>query len=335
MATSFGCLTLAGISGSAQAQTSTSISHQRGVSAYVPSGAQNPAPSLTSVAPQPSAPLIQPLTSPPPTPEQARASLRVALAYQVLRSPLTLSVENASLEKIAASVQKALVDGHSTPKMDIQVREPRPVLLSFAAKNSTVDEVLRSSGDLAGVQLWIFDDHFLLAPQKSLLPEEKKATEEGNALKAPTTSRERVSVVQSQQAALSSFVASEIKGLNGQGGNNQSNQVKFDQLSSESKAMLQVLLDGTKESFSQNAGLEANTLSTLAGFNLSNNTPVALASSPIRGDDISVQITFPNGSTRWSTSGRGSGFSTHSSPPDSASPSRPVPPFLDPSAGNS
>ena len=273
---------------------------------------------------------------PPPTPEQARAFLRLDLAYQVLQSPLTLKVENSSLEKIAEQVQKSLVANHSTPTMEIQVRNARSVRLKFDTKNSTVGKVLRSSGALAGVQLWIFSDHFLLAPEESLLPDEKEALDRGMMAKAPGSATERSWLIQFQQRSLASFISDEIKGLQkGKAGAGASDKITFNQLSPESQAMLQILLASSKDDFLQGPSVPIEIISALGSFSLSNTTLVGFE-APIPGSSPNtpqLELTFDKGTASWSTDGTGKRVSTggRSSTPSS----RPTPPFLDPSAGDS
>lgn len=89
------------------------------------------------------------------------------------KRPITLKVTNATLEDVIAKARIAF-----PAKTRIEVRDARPVHVSFDLKATTAGEALQSVGALAGCKVWLFDDHLLISPLESLIPSENKDVDE-------------------------------------------------------------------------------------------------------------------------------------------------------------
>ncbi len=320
-------------------------------------------PLLSEPAKQPEKPAARPFIPPPfpistpvPKPKPKMSDAQKLLAHfanqKVCQAPLDLSVQNATLEEIAARIQKRLVQ----PAPRIEVRGARPIRLSFALKNSTVGDALGSAATLAGARLWIFDDHLLLAPETALTTEERMAftTGNGNQWKPSKGVAQLGFAFDSEvRRVFGNLIGDELRaGFASAPATKTSPEDKtspgkatlaktvFSQLSPQAKEMLQLLVEQSNEfNASQRAAFGGSRGFTVSSLTLSPDSIVELnsmdpalnAASP----DLMLQIINPTTYMHWSLSGNGWGFGGGSGTSRPLPPKPSAPPFLDPSANKS
>lgn len=284
-----------------------------------------------------------------PTAENAQKFLALFKMQRLCKTPLDLNVQNASLEDIAARVRKTLPQ----PAAPIEVRGALPMRLTFELKQSTVGASLRAAGALAGVKLWVFFDHLLLAPETAISPEER------DALKAETASEEpEIGVVNRQFSKedtkrtriFSAMVVEEIKARCLQantsiatGKTEPTLQITFGQLSPDAQMMLQELVHKNNDYFAQS---QDTSLSGNPPFTISPQSVIALNPLMPNGQSFDSEDSlllsngkdengWPSNRMGWPLAGAGINRGWSSPTPDKPNSSPTAPPFLDPSAGKS
>lgn len=190
---------------------------------------------------------------PPPSPTSARSKADDALRYlqQVLVEdscslPLSLKVQNATTDELAALVQKkiAAMDNVPSKPLRVEVRQVRPTRLSFDAQNSTVERVLNSTAILAGAKLWILP-HLLIAPETALTAQERSDTKKRMMFTMPDSRKVLRTEV---MAAFAAFIKNDVtagigdaKALPNKDGETWTKKTTFDQLSPDAQVMVRHL----------------------------------------------------------------------------------------------
>ena len=193
--------------------------------------------------PQPFVPMPFPFPTPVPKPKPQKADasrlLSILSNERACKTPLDLTVQNATLEQIAARIQKTL----PRPAPKIKVQGALPIRLSFALKNSTVGEALSAAGSLAGVKLWVFADHLLLAPGSSLGTGVGEAAGEWS----PTTGWNPSLAASSNeiQRVFSTLLADELSAKAATNAGETKAKTTVGALSPDSQRMLQLLVEQT------------------------------------------------------------------------------------------
>lgn len=320
-----------------------------------------PPPPLTT-APTGATPTIapRPFSTPAPKPKPQMADAKKLLELlrnrDVCKIPLDLRVNNATLEEIAARVQKMI----AAPAPKIVVRGALPVRLSFALKNSTVGDALGSAGLLAGAKLWVFADHLLLAPEAALSKEEQAALKEngGNEWGFNNSNKIQFFVWDNElRRVFTNLIGDELKakfsGATPATTAPVAGQVPvpvakttFSQLSPEAKEMVQQLVEQSNQRQALQQTMWSSGGVATPRFDVSPDSIVQLSpdNSIVRmksgtpapnaaPSDTWLKIENSTGQMGWTLSGNGILFGNGGSRPPQPKPT--PPPFLDPSAGKS
>lgn len=278
-----------------------------------------------------------PATETPSKAGEAKKLLRLLGMQTVCALKIDLTMQNASVEDIAARVQTLLPQ----PAPKIEVRGVRPVQLSFALKNSKVGEALNSAASFGNAQLWMFSDYLLLAPETALSEEEHKETstwEQRNGWPGSLT----FSMGVEMQKAFTNFISEELKAKTPlqSADKTAAPAITMGQLSPDSQAMLQWLVGKTDREYARvEARFPGPPLGRVA---LSPGTVVEMDSkhflARVPGFPPSVlkasDSSNPPHEMVWSLNGVGGFIGTGERKPET--PTTPTaPPVLDPSAGQS
>ena len=292
--------------------------------------------------------LAPPTVLPKPQKEDGERILKVLQNQDVCQFVIDLTVKTATLEEIAAQVEKKL----SQPAPKIEVRGALPIRLSFALKKSKVGDALGSAAALAGAKLWVFGDHYLLAPESALSDEEQAVMKQsiGGAWNIKGRIDQQFFNADGEiRRVFSTLISDEVKAANvvaqtnttAGAGTAPGPKITFGSLSPDAQAMLQQLVKQTNK-FNESEALQAAQWGTqfiMTPFQLSPDTEiqanmVSNTSSKAPPEDW-LNITNPSSKAQqgWALKGNGWSSSGGGTPPPKQP--EPPPPFLDPSAGKS
>ena len=281
------------------------------------------------------------------TDEEARFFLQQALVQDSCDVPLSLKVQSATAEEVAALVQKKLaaMDKVPTKPLRVEARRVRPVRLSFDAKKSTVGGVLESAAVLSGAKLWVLPHLLLIAPESALTAKELTLAKKQAYLIIPGYHSGKVLTNEAQKAFVA-FVKKDVAALpqspftaSPDEGGQWTTRISFGQLSPESQAMLQAMTP-EQNSFFRDVAERLNI--PFKPLVLSSETAVGMTSEDgslrviIPGLEFDSRVLFVSG-IGWDDEGfLDADWDIGESKPKSPQKAKPSPGLpLDPSAGDS
>ncbi len=159
----------------------------------------------------------------------AQQHLDLSMVEMIAQSPISIDVQDVSLEELVEAIEKA-AKKPIKPKV-IDIRTDEPVMVSLKVEEMALGKVMSAAAALAGCHLYLLPDRFVIGAYTSLSEEEKFVGER--------YSRD----VASYGKDRSRLFASEIMKNHHDGNNGDKTRLKLTDLSKSEQQMVQWMAD--------------------------------------------------------------------------------------------